>query len=202
MIRTYELSRRANIEIEGAVTWAFLFDDQPYFDGFRDLATNGIDKAVLNGFRMLGKLGGEWLESESDYRRDIEDIMNHGVRDKPDVNVVATRDDKGVSVLVWHYHDDDTAGPAAEVSLSVDGWGNRPASLKHFRMDEEHSNSFRLWKAMGKPEDPQGADYTELEASGKLAEIDSKASVSVKEGKIDLRFSLPRQGVSLLRLDW
>ena len=55
MIRTYELSRRAGIEIEGAVTWAFLFDDQPYFDGFRDLATNGIDKAVLNAFRMLGQ---------------------------------------------------------------------------------------------------------------------------------------------------
>jgi xylan 1,4-beta-xylosidase len=202
MIRTYELSRRANIEIEGAVTWAFLFDDQPYFDGFRDLATNGIDKAVLNGFRMLGKLDGQWLESDSDYRRDIEDIMSHGVRDKPDVNVVATRDDKGVSVLVWHYHDDDEAGPAAEVSLSVDGWDSRPTSLKHFRMDEEHSNSFRLWKEMGKPQEVEGADYTKLEAAGKLAEIDSKASVAVKDGKIDLHFSLPRQGVSLLRLDW
>jgi xylan 1,4-beta-xylosidase len=151
---------------------------------------------------MLGKLDGQWLESDSDYRRDIEDIMSHGVRDKPDVNVVATRDDKGVSVLVWHYHDDDEAGPAAEVSLSVDGWDSRPTSLKHFRMDEEHSNSFRLWKEMGKPQEVEGADYTKLEAAGKLAEIDSKASVAVKDGKIDLHFSLPRQGVSLLRLDW
>jgi xylan 1,4-beta-xylosidase len=151
---------------------------------------------------MLGKLGGEWLESESDYRRDIEDIMSHGVRDKPDVNVVATRDEKGVSVLVWHYHDDDQAGPAAEVSLSIDGWGSRPAALKHFRMDEQHSNSFRIWKEMGKPQDIKGSDYAKLEASGKLAEIGNEASVSVKDGKIDLHFILPRQGVSLLRLDW
>ncbi|MGO8126861.1 beta-xylosidase, partial [Rhizobium ruizarguesonis] len=35
MISTYELARRDNIHIEGAVTWAFLFDYQPYFDGFR-----------------------------------------------------------------------------------------------------------------------------------------------------------------------
>jgi xylan 1,4-beta-xylosidase len=201
MIRTYELARRASIHIEGAVTWAFLFDDQPYFDGFRDLATNGVDKAVLNGFRMLGKLGGEWLESESDYRRDIEDIMNHGVRGKPDVNVVATRDDKGVSILLWHYHDDDEAGPSADISVNLDGWGDKSASLRHFRMDEEHSNAFGVWTAMGKPQNPTGEGYARLEASGKLAEID-EASAKVDGGKIVLKVSLPRQGVSLLRLDW
>ena len=42
----------------GAVTWAFEFEDQPYFDGFRDLATNGIDKPVLSVFRMLGMMTG------------------------------------------------------------------------------------------------------------------------------------------------
>ena len=36
------------------LTWAFEFEDQPYFDGFRTLATNGIDKPVLNVFRMAG----------------------------------------------------------------------------------------------------------------------------------------------------
>ena len=36
------------------LTWAFEFEDQPYFDGFRTLATNGIDKPVLNVFRMDG----------------------------------------------------------------------------------------------------------------------------------------------------
>ena len=147
MIRTYELARRANIEIEGAVTWAFLFDDQPYFDGFRDLATNGIDKAVLNGFRMLGKLGGDWLQTESSYRRDIEDIMSHGVRGEPDVNVVATRDDKGVSILVWHYHDDDVAGPGRRCHdrRSAAGATSRP-TLTHFRMDDDHSNAFGVWR--------------------------------------------------------
>lgn len=202
MIRTYELSERANIEIEGAVTWAFMFDQQPWFDGFRDLATNGVDKAVLNGFRMLGKLGGEWIETTSTHRRNIAEIMQHGVRESPDVNIVATRDDKGVSVLVWHYHDDDIAGPDAEVSISIDGWTGGAPSLKHFRMDETHSNSFGLWKQMGKPQDPAPADYAKLEAAGQLAQIEDVASVAVNDGTIELRTTLPRQGVSLLRLDW
>ena len=47
----------------GAVTWAFLFEDQPYFDGFRDLATNGIDKPVLNTFRMLGQMSGDRVQA-------------------------------------------------------------------------------------------------------------------------------------------
>jgi xylan 1,4-beta-xylosidase len=202
MLRTYELAKLKNLHIEGAVTWAFLFDDQPWYDGFRDLATNGVDKAVLNGFRMLGKLGGSWLASESSHRRAIGDIMEQGVRADPDINVAATRDDKGVSILVWHYHDDDETGPDAEVTIAVDGWGDRQASLKHYRMDETHSNSYGVWKSMGKPENPQGADYAKLEASGALAQIEDVASIPVSAGSINLRTTLPRQGVSLLRLDW
>ena len=36
------------------LTWAFEFEGQPYFDGFRTLATNGIDKPVLNLFPHAG----------------------------------------------------------------------------------------------------------------------------------------------------
>src|SRR5580692_7262153 len=69
-MRTYELARKYGLEVQGAVTWAFEFEDQPAFAGFRDLATDGIDKPVLNVFRMFGMLGGgkpgaEWVATES-----------------------------------------------------------------------------------------------------------------------------------------
>ncbi len=54
--RTYELADLHGVNLLGSVTWAFEFEDQPYFAGFRDLATNGIDKPVLNVFRMLGMM--------------------------------------------------------------------------------------------------------------------------------------------------
>ena len=57
-MRTYELARRNGVTVEGAVTWAFEFENQPAFAGFRALATDGIDKPVLNVFRLLGMLGG------------------------------------------------------------------------------------------------------------------------------------------------
>jgi xylan 1,4-beta-xylosidase len=201
IMRTYELSRRSGIEIDGAVTWAFLFEDQPYFDGFRDLATNGIDKAVLNAFRVLGKLGGDWVSASSSCGLTLAEIMSGGVREEPDVNVVATRDDTGASALVWHYHDDDVAGPDAEVSVRVAGWPGSRAHLTHFRMDETHSNAFAAWKAIGSPQQIDGDDYRRLEQAGQLALL-AEDDVTSADGSIELAIVLPRQGVSLLRLEW
>ena len=59
LARTFELADRHQVNLLGSVTWAFLFEGQPYFDGFRDLATNGIDKPVVGIFRMLGMMSGD-----------------------------------------------------------------------------------------------------------------------------------------------
>ena len=95
-------------------------------------------------------------------------IMEHGVRGAPDVNAVATRDDKGVSVLVWHYHDDDVAGADGRRHARARRLAGRSARRsRHFRMDEDHSNAFGVWKAMGSPQDPSAATTTRsLEAAG------------------------------------
>jgi xylan 1,4-beta-xylosidase len=202
MVRTYELSRSAGIEIEGAVTWAFLFEGQPYFEGFRDLATNGIDKAVLNAFRMLGMLGGEWVAAVSSHALPIQRILTAGVREQPDVNAVATRDAKGVSVLAWHYHDDDVPGAAATVALTIGGWPTEGATLRHYRMDHEHSNAHAVWQEMGSLQVIEGADYTRLEGAGKLKQLEERALIKVEGGAVKLATTLPRQGVSLFRLEW
>ncbi|MEO6914871.1 MAG: beta-xylosidase, partial [Chitinophagaceae bacterium] len=57
--RKYELNDKYGANLIGAVTWAFEFEDQPWYYGFRDLATNGVDKPVLNVFRMFGMMKGK-----------------------------------------------------------------------------------------------------------------------------------------------
>jgi xylan 1,4-beta-xylosidase len=202
--RTHELALREGIRIEGAVTWAFLFEDQPYFDGFRDLATNGIGKAVLNALRMLGMLGGDWIEATSSHGLPLGSILEKGVRDAPDVNAIATRDANGVSVLAWNYHDDDVAAEYASVELTIGGLpsGAPPIALRHYRMDEDHGNAFAVWKRMGSPQQVEGAAYRDLEAASQLAFLEERASVHPLDGELSLRFELPRQGVSLVRLTW
>lgn len=195
------LAERRGVHLEGALTWAFEFEDQPYFAGFRQLATNGIPMPVLNVFRMFSRMSGDRLQSESSSQVSLDDIIAHGVRKDPDVGVLASRDGDRLCVFVWHYHDDDIAGPTAKVDLRLAGldqsWAN--AKLQHFRIDEFQSNSYDTWRRMGSPNAPNAKQYDELLKSSDLATID-QAAATWTDGQMTLNFELPRQGVSLIEL--
>ena len=60
--RKYLLADELKANLIGAVSWSFEFEDQPWFAGFRDLATNGVDKPVLNVFRMFGMMKGNSVD--------------------------------------------------------------------------------------------------------------------------------------------
>lgn len=200
--RTYELADLHGVNLLGAVTWAFEFEDQPYFDGFRDLATNGIDKPVLNVFRMLGQMGGERIAVESTGAMTLEAIRDTGVRANPEVNALASRQERAVSVLVWNYHDDDLPASPSEVEVVVEGLPNGRTLLHHYRVDGEHSNSYEAWKKLGSPQRPTPGQYQQLERSGQLQSLSSPEWLHTANGRVTLKFSLPRQGVSLLRFTW
>ena len=200
--RTYELADWHQVNLRGSVTWAFEFEDQPYFAGFRDLATNGLDKPVLNVFRMLGQMSGTRLAVESTSAGPLDIIRDNGVRERPDVYALAARTDRSVAVLVWNYHDDDVGAPAAEIDLTIDGARNGEATLTHTRVDQDHSNSYEAWKRMGSPQAPTPAQYAQLEKAGKLQALRPPERIRVQNGTARLSFSLPRQGVSLLTLTY
>ncbi|MBV8115202.1 MAG: beta-xylosidase, partial [Silvibacterium sp.] len=199
--RTYELARKENVHIQGAVTWAFEFENQPYFAGFRELATNGVDKPVLNVFRMLGMFGGDWIEASSTGAQPLDRVVADSVTASPDVNVVATRDDRAVDVLLWNYHDDDIPAEPAPIHLEVARVPANLVSVEIFRMDADHSNSFTAWKNMGSPQTPTSAQQKQLEDSAAL-EHDPPRTVAAHDAVITVDFSLPRQGVYLVKLKW
>lgn len=199
--RKHELADRHGVRLEGALTWAFEFEDQPYFAGFRQLASNGVPMAVLNVFRMFSKMGGERLQSSSSSQVSLDEIIASGVRKNPDVGILASRDGQRVCLFVWHYHDDDVAGPAADVTVELAGLGEgwQDASVKHFRVDQDHSNSYGAWLKLGSPIAPNEKEYETLLQASQLATLSQSAS-TIGEGSLKLQFQLPRQGVSLLEL--
>lgn len=200
----YELSRREQISFAGAVTWSFEFEDQPYFEGYRELATNGLDKPVLNVFRMIGLLGAERVKSSSSAALPAEEVLRAGVRGQPDINAIATRKDHEIEILIWNYHDADLRVDAAKIELSVEGLpGNvSRALLEHFRIDADHSNAFTAWKEMGSPQLPSDHQYEQLESAGQLQLLESPSFLAIESGTARLRFNLPRQGLSLIRIGW
>jgi xylan 1,4-beta-xylosidase len=202
--RTIDLANQKHVSLQGLVTWAFEFEDQPYFAGFRELATNGIDKPVLNGFRMFGLLGQERLKVTSSGALETADIVQSGVRGAADVNALATRKSREVDILVWNYHDDDLTAPPAPVELTIDGLPEdlTRAVVEHFRVDADHSNAHAKWKAIGSPQSPSAVQCDEIQSAGQLQLLNSPSWESVRNGATSLHFLLPRQGLSLVRLAW
>lgn len=200
----FDLAGRERVHLKGAVTWAFEFEDQPPFEGFRELATNGIDKPVLNAFRMLGLLGSHRLNVTSSAALPTEEVLQGGVIGSPDINAIAARNEHEIEVLAWNYHDDDVPFPASTIDLLITNLppATKRAFVEHFRVDSDHSNAFAVWRNMGSPESLSSGQLEQLQNAGQLQLLTSPGWVDIEKGQFVTRFRLPRQAVSLIRLRW
>ena len=197
--RLWQLAQKRGVNLDGALTWAFEFEDQPWFAGYRQLSTNGIDLPVLNVFRLFAQLGPDEVAATSDAEVPLEAIEAKGVTATPDVGVLATRTTDGkLAIFVWHYHDDDISGAAARVTLHLTGLKARTLKVTQWRVDADHGNAFTAWQAMGSPQSPNETQYQALETASKMQPQAWPAPIFVSSDATDLNFSLPRQGVSLL----
>lgn len=200
--RKYDLAAARGVNLAGAVTWAFEFEDQAWFRGFRDLATNGVDKPVLSVFRMFGMMQGNRADVKSGLAYDYIRVRDQSVRAEADINALASKDAKTAAIMVWNYHDDNVPAPDAPISVQVEGLPNQRVLLQHYRIDKQFSNSYEAWKKMGSPKTPTPEQIADLEKAGQLQLLTSPEWITAKDGKATLTFDLPRQGVSLLKFSW
>jgi xylan 1,4-beta-xylosidase len=153
---------------------------------------------------MFGLMGNERVKATSTGALPTEDVVRDGVRGHPDVNVIATRKNHEVDLLIWNYHDDDIAASPSSIDVQIDGLSLPPipAVLEHFRIDSSHSNAFAAWKEMGSPQSPSAEQTQRLQKAGQLQLLDSPKPVTIENGSVHLQFGLPRQSLSLIRLTW
>ena len=133
----------------------------------------------------------------------LEEIMRAASAARPTSASSPAAPEK-IAVLVWHYHDDDVAGPDAAVTLgspaSPPEW---KSTLRHSRIDQHHSNAYGEWGRMGSPIAPDPAQYAALQQASELATLEgSPTAIGVAGGKATVAFTLPRQGVSLVVVRW
>ena len=203
--RKHDLADRHGVNFAGALTWAFTFEDQPYFAGFRQLASCGLPLPVFNVFRMFSLMNGQRIAAESDGAVSLDDIIRRGVREKPDIGGLASSETNKVCVMIWHYHDDDVSGPDSQIKLALAGLPAmaNEAKLTHYRVDASHSNAYDEWRRMGSPIAPDQRQYRRLQDASNLAKLaEAPASIKVQGGVAEFEFILPRQGVSLAIAEW
>ena len=205
LTRTLDLAERHHVNLVGSVTWAFEFEDQPIFSGFRALTTDGIDLAVLNVYRMLGKMAPQRLPVTSTADVGLDTILRTGVRGaNPDVHALASRDDQRITLICWNYHDDDLPGPVAATTLRLTGLPTdlTKATLTEWRIDQTHSNAHSKWQSLGSPAKLDPDQRTQIEAAARLDMIQNAVELPLNHGTADLKTDLPRQAVSLIEIKW
>jgi xylan 1,4-beta-xylosidase len=189
--------------VDGMLTWAFEFENREYFEGLRTLSTNGIDKPVLNVFRMLARLGGARLALESDAARDPR---AHPGGDEPHVapdvsGLAALGADGGVQVFLASHHDDWGVGGRTRLRVELSGLVDGAAyRVRRSAIDARHSNAHSAWVAMGEPQPPTPEQVDRLVEAGKLETVDA-GELRADGGRLALEVELPAHGVCLLELD-
>ena len=198
-----DLAEREKVNLKGVLTWAFMFDGMPWFDGYRTLATNGIHKPVLNAFKMLGRLKGNELPLTSDGAVGLDEILKASVRVRPDINGMAVADGQSVKILIWNYHDYLVPAESAPIQLRVKlppDFGSK-ARVIHYRIDETHSNAYTKWLDLGSPQNPDAQMLAKLKAAMELEMLEPAKIIDITNNEATLNFDLPRSGLSLVILN-
>lgn len=183
------------------LTWAYLFPGERAFEGTRAFSTQGIDKAVLNLFRMYAMMGRNQVSFTSSEEKDpfLYEDMN-GMNEDPDISGFATADGEGVQVLVYNHHDNWDLEEEWQVEVEV---ANLPfaadrVQVTHYRIDGEHSNAYPEWLRQGQPLFPDEEQKAAIKARAGLELLAAPACLPLEGGKARFNFSLPVHGISLL----
>lgn len=198
----YRMKRKFNVNLTGAVSWSFEFENQPLFAGFRDLSTNGIDKPVLNVFRMFGMMKGKMLEVNNSNTISLQTLIDSSVRNRPYVDAIATADGHNMYIMLWNYHDDDSNKMNAFIKLALQKLPIKSVIVNSYLVDKNHSNSYTLWKKMVAPQKATEKQFYELQKSAQLQKVISEKKLEVINGTLNYQLNLQAQGVAFLKLSW
>jgi xylan 1,4-beta-xylosidase len=162
------------------------------FEGKRTVQTvHGFDKPILNGYRLLARLGDEWVACR------VEPSGEH-------LSAIAARDgQRQLAVVVTHFQNDrpHNSGPSQPVKIELDTpWpdGTR-AELRHWRIDEEHSNAYTIFRQLGRPAPPTPQQSEQIKKRMGLEQLEKPRAMTIR-GKLEVQFDLPCNAVSLVEL--
>jgi xylan 1,4-beta-xylosidase len=199
-----ELADRHKVNLISMLSWSFEFENKDYFEGFRSLSTNGIDKPVLNFFRMAALMKGARVAAASSGAVSLDDKLAGGVGAGPDIDAMATAGGREAAVLLWNYQDEEKDAAPSPATVTVRGLPKAAARVlvTHYRIDDSHSNAYTVWKAMGSPQKPSADQIAALKRVDGLQLLKSPHWMDVRDGAVTVAADMPRHAVSLIQLRW
>lgn len=164
-----------------------------FHGGFGLLTVGNLPKPRFWALALLERLGETRLAAH---------VEGDGATSLVDVLAAQGRDGR-LTILVWNGTLDQTKAdgdPALRrlVEVRIPDLAPGRYRLRHFRIDEEHSNVRRVWQELGGPQWPTEADWRRLRAAARLEEAEPPRLLRVQRPGCRLEIDLPMPGVSFL----
>ncbi len=161
------------------------------FMGYRTLDTkNGFHKPILNAYKLLNRLPPELVK------------VNINNPNKY-LSSFATRDEKKIAIIITNYQHDriNSDGHSYPVKLNiVTPWKPaRKVTLNHWRIDQNHSNAYTVFKEIGSPELPNPLQIDEIKKRMDIELLEMPKQMIIKN-LADIEFELPCNAVSLIEI--
>lgn len=152
------------------------------------ITRSGIRKAGYNAFKMLHRLG------NSRIRITGGDDMIDGI---------STYNNSEIVVLLYNYLHDELRACGDKsfdrhINLRVSNVPWPKVKIEHFRIDNEHSNSFQAWREIGSPDSCTEEQLAFLIGRMDLEMLIQPYEYEVDEGVVKTSFMLPMPAVSML----
>jgi xylan 1,4-beta-xylosidase len=177
--------------VQGYSFWTFsdifeenYFPSQPFHGGFGLLTLHGIAKPSYRAFELLHALG-------------QERFLVDGRHPTVDAWVIG-RGSSLAAVLTNHALPRHPIA-SERVRLRL-GPAPEPRIARVWRIDEDHANAARRWRALGAPEYLSAEQVAELEAASALTAAD--ISWRHLDGALELELDLPPHGVAAITLEF
>lgn len=160
--------------------------------GFGLLTVGNLRKPRYWALHLLNRLGGLMLPVQ---------LRGDGAESLVEAWASVHHDGR-IDVLVWNGTlDQSKVGGAAalerRIVLRFPEAAAQTYRVRHWRVDEQHSNLAARWEAMEGGDWPTASQWNELQARDVLDELSPPAKLSVP---LDLEFGLPMPGISYVEL--
>jgi xylan 1,4-beta-xylosidase len=201
-----DLNEVETVSVTHASSWSFYFEGERFFEGTRSFLTaGGIEKPLLNAYRMLAQLGSRRVAAESTALWSVAELDSARGRSMPEeVDALASRRaDGSVAVLVWRHTDDQYQLDESDtpVTLVIAGLDGPAYAVQHLRIDATHSNAHAVWQSLGCPQDPSDEQLAALRGRQGLEQLERSYQSRPVDGSVSLEVRLPLPSVSLLVLE-
>ncbi|MGC4090390.1 MAG: hypothetical protein QM756_21430 [Polyangiaceae bacterium] len=151
-----------------------------------------VPKATFNAFRLLHWLGNTRLSVTGGTSADGVDA----------IATTSSDPSTALQVLVHHHVKGPDAGAVAPavVKLRVDNlpFAAGPLKLRHYLVDQTHSNAYATWLDLGMPTKPSAEQWATLRDAADLCFYETE--VTPENGSVNVTFPQPPHSVALITL--